>query len=223
MNDFSLCQRELQGWSGKSRVSEKTLPKRQKSNKTAKLPLISSRPGVKTHSLYTFGGLVKNKSPKKIFYYRLYSSTVMVEREESKNAFLPYYSASSRIIGINPQLYTANFIIYPWAVDLISATCYAKNQSLWEPVIRKDAPRSIPAWLALSVGRVLGQLLGEEGEKSHHPPSSAVNPMKHRNSQPSKLCPLVLSWHWYLGSLSIHLIGLTTNSTGGYSRLTLWI
>lgn len=51
----------------KSSVSEKTFPKRQKSNKTAKLPLISLSPGVTIHSLYTFGGLVKNKSPKKYF------------------------------------------------------------------------------------------------------------------------------------------------------------
>lgn len=221
MNDFSLCQRELQGWSGKSRVSEKTFWKRQKSNKTAKLPLISLRPGVTTHSLYTFGGLVKNESPKKYFIIGFIHLQLWWKGKKAKKR-LPSYSASSRIIRINPQLYTANFIIHPWAVDLISATCYAKNQSLWEPVIRKDAPRSIPAWLALSVGRVLGQLLGEVEEKSYYLPSSAVNPMKHRNSQPSKLCPLVLSWHWYLGSLSIHLIGLAANSTGGYSCLALW-
>lgn len=93
INNFSLCQREeLHRWSGKSRVSEKTFPKRQKSNKTAKFPLISLKPGILIHLLYTFGGLVGKKSPKQYFsvcliHLQYTPVTVTMEREGNKMPF----------------------------------------------------------------------------------------------------------------------------------------
>lgn len=127
----SRRSKELQGWLVKSGVSEETCMKRQKSKQDSKISSIHLRPGVILYSLYILEVLWKKK---KLKYFTLglihleYTTVkVTVEREGKKKIFPFSYSTSSNIIRINPQLYIANFIIYLWAVDLISATCYAKK------------------------------------------------------------------------------------------------
>lgn len=129
----SRRSKELQGWLVKSGVSEETCMKRQKSKQDSK---ISFHPfEARSNIILTIylGGIVKKKK-KKLKYFTLglihleYTPVkVTVEREGKKKIFPFSYSTSSNIIRINPQLYIANFIIYLWAVDLISATCYAKK------------------------------------------------------------------------------------------------